>query len=346
MIQSVVALVLVMNAGASCIHVVYDDPFLSGVMALEKSPTGNCNLLEYWLFGRTLQSADFRGLRLGLPRAAHAVVNRLHKLWVREASVSSAPRNDEQRAPKVARKQVPTAARIVTVVVCVLLGWHFLATYTWNAAPNAIRAAIGQETLQAWMIPMFGQSWAVFAPNPGSVNQSLEVRAVIDGEEMTEWYSLTDRSTREDVRLHPIPSRMYLNDYILANRYYDSAQAIPVEVRNLAGEEFVGEEWWNLLENRMLEASGARADKHVSSFVLYERTVLGLAAEAAVARWGGDVSMVQVRVVKTSVVPFAQRGTDFQPKVTSFTDGWRSPLRVDGIDAGVFTDMFEEKGTR
>lgn len=265
---------------------------------------------------------------------------------VGESGVNSVPPNDEHDSLTVVNKQVPMVARVAVVVVCALLGWHFLATYTWNAAPNAVRAAIGQETLQAWMIPMFGQSWAVFAPNPGSVNQSLEVRAVIDGEETTEWYSLTDRATREDVKLHPVPSRMYLNDYILANRYYDAALAIPVEVRDLAGKEFVGEEWWSQLESTMLEASGVEPDKRISDFVLYERTVLGLVTEAAVARWGEGVRMVQVRVVKTPVVPFAQRGTDFETEVTSFTDGWRSPLRVDGIDTGVFTSLFADEDAR
>lgn len=260
--------------------------------------------------------------------------------------MDSAPQNDRRDSSRVATKHVPLAARILTIAVCLLLGWHFLATYTWNAAPNAVRAAIGQETLQAWMIPMFGQSWAVFAPNPGSVNQSLEVRAVVDGGERTEWYSLTDRSARKDVQGHPIPSRMYLNDFILANRYYDAALEIPVEVRDLAGKELAGDAWWNELESTMLDASGVEVDDRISEFVLYERAVLGLVTEAAVALWGEDVSMVQVRVVKTPVVPFSQRGTDFETEVTSFTDGWRSPLRVGAIDTGVFTRMFAEGGTR
>ena len=237
---------------------------------------------------------------------------------------------------------VPLAARILTICVCALLAWHFLATYTWNAAPNAVRAAIGQQALESWMIPMFGQSWSVFAPNPGSVNQNLEVRAVLDGDITTDWYSLTDRSTRKDVQGHLIPSRMYLNDYILANRYYDAALAIPVEIRDIAGEERAEGDWWVVLEGAMLEASGVEADTRISEFVLYERTVLGLVTEAAIGRWGEDVSMVQVRVVKTPVVPFEQRATDTQMDSTSFTDGWRAPLRVEGIDLAIFARMFAE----
>lgn len=256
----------------------------------------------------------------------------------------------ETHAPPSARESeqasIPLAPRILVILVCALLGWHFLATYIWNATPNAVRAAIGQETLQSWMIPMFGQSWSVFAPNPGSVNQSLEVRAMIDDSVTTEWYSLTDRSTHEDVQGHLIPSRMYLNDYILANRYYDAALAIPVEVRDVAGEEQTGVEWWTDLEDDMLAASGVETDTRVSEFVLYERTVLGLVTEAAIGRWGEGVSMVQVRIVKTPVVPFEQRMTDVQTEVTSFTDGWRAPLRVEGITTATFTRMFAETGAR
>lgn len=96
----------------------------------------------------------------------------------------------------------------------------------------------------------------------------------------------------------------------------------------------------------MLEASDVEADNRISDFILYERTVLGLATEAAIGRWGEGVSMVQVRVVKTPVVPFEQRMTDTVTEATSFTDGWRLPLRVEGIDTTVFTRMFAEDRDR
>jgi len=250
-------------------------------------------------------------------------------------------------AQSAKRKPIPVAARIMAVIVLLVLAWHFLATYTWNASPNATRQAIGDSALTAYMIPMFGQSWSVFAPNPGSVNQSLDVRAVVskDGKETTtDWYSLTERSATEDIQLHPVPSRMYLNDFILANRYYDSALAIESSVRDKAGESYLGKDWADTLQHTMLSALKVDASPAVTTYMDYERTVIGLGTEVAVARWGDDVKRVQVRVLKTPVTPFAQRNDNVTPDVSYFVDGWRAPTRVPGIDTAVFRAMFRAGG--
>ena len=68
--------------------------------------------------------------------------------------------------------------------------------------------------------------------------------------------------------------------------------------------------------------------------------MLGLASEVAVARWGSDVEQVQVRVLKTPVVPFAQRNDKVTTEVSYFVDGWRPVTRVRGIDTAVFESMF------
>lgn len=245
------------------------------------------------------------------------------------------------------KQRFPLAAKIFAVAVCLVLAWHFLATYTWNASPNATREAIGDKALTAYMIPLFGQSWSVFAPNPGSTNQSLEVRALVDKdgvETETEWFSLTEFSTERDVQLHPIPSRMYLNNYILADRYFDSAMAIPENIRDVAGRDYFGDSWGDPLRNDLLAAMGTTESANVDNFVNYELTVLGLVSEVAIARWGDDVTKVQVRIVKTPVVPFAERHTDATTESTYFVDGWRTPVRIPGLDTAVFQAKFSEGG--
>jgi len=250
-------------------------------------------------------------------------------------------------ARSAGRKTIPVAARIMAVVVLLVLAWHFLATYTWNASPNATRKAIGDSALTAYMIPMFGQSWSVFAPNPGSVNQSLDVRAVVskDGKETTTgWYSLTHRAATQDIQLHPIPSRMYLNDFILANRYYDSALAIESSARDTAGASYLGKDWPSTLQHTMLGALKVETSPAVSTFMDYERTVVGLASEVALARWGDHVTRVEVRVLKKPVVPFAQRNDKVTPETSYFVDGWRAVTPVPGTDTAVFRAMFRAGG--
>lgn len=244
-------------------------------------------------------------------------------------------------------KAPPVAARVLAVAVVLVLAWHFLATYTWNASPNATRATITQPVLSAYMIPMFGQSWSVFAPNPGSVNQSLDVRAIVtkDGKNSTtQWYSLTERSAAQDVQLHPIPARTYLNDFILANRYYDSFLAIDEKARDRAGDEYLGANWPTKLQKDLLAGLDQSTSPVVNAYIEYERTVLGLASEVALARWGSGVSKVQVRVLKQPVVPFSQRNDNVTTKTSFFIDGWREPVRVPGLNRSVFKAMFTARG--
>ncbi|MCU1404077.1 MAG: hypothetical protein JWQ43_380 [Glaciihabitans sp.] len=245
--------------------------------------------------------------------------------------------------------RVTGGARLLVIAVCLVLGWHFLATYTWNATANATREVIGQETLNSYMLPMFGQSWSVFAPNPGSVNQSLEVRAQVtsgDVTSTTEWYSLTDRAAREDIQLHLIPSRMYLNDFILANRYYDAFMAIDVEARDTAGSSYVTDTWPDQLQGDLLAKLNVDSSAAVDTFIKYERSTVNLASEVAHARWGDGVTAVQVRVLKTPVVPFAERNTNASTTVSYFVDGWRFPTYVDELDQGTFESIFSLGATQ
>lgn len=250
----------------------------------------------------------------------------------------------------VERKRRPLAARMVVIALCLILAWHFLATYTWSAAPNAVRAAIGQQTLKSYMIPMFGQSWAVFAPNPGSVNQNLGVRAMVktaDGTTtQTGWVSLTDHSTTEGIRFHPVPSRLYLNDFILANRYYDSAMAINEKTRDIAGRSYANKDWPDSLRSDFLAAIDQKDNPTIDSFIEYEKTVNALVSAVARAHWGDDVVQVQVRVLKTPVVPFAQRNEDVKPETTFFVDGWRTVDSGAGIDPDIFTSWYAKGAAR
>ncbi|RFA18977.1 hypothetical protein B7R25_13420 [Subtercola boreus] len=232
------------------------------------------------------------------------------------------------------------------ILVVLLLGWHFFLTYTWGTSSIALRELIGTNLLNSYMTPMFQQGWAVFAPNPGSTNSSLEVRALLpaagaDQPVATDWFSITGADTEQFVRNHAAPSRMYLNNYILGDRFHGAFLAMNPNVRELVGNDYYGEGWLDRLRADLTK----QPDPWAANYLEYEGSVTGLATAIARARWGDDITAVQVRTVSTPAVPFDQRLQS--PPVTEqpsyFIEGWRSPLDVPGLDTSAIADFYGTK---
>jgi hypothetical protein len=228
------------------------------------------------------------------------------------------------------------------LLVVVVLGFHFFLTYAWNTSATSLRALVGNDFLTAYMTPMFTQGWAVFAPNPGSTNVSLEVRALepASGDaaaKATPWFSITERDTERFVRYHPAPSRMYLNNYILGDRFHGAFLALNAKTRDLVGNDYFGADWLGRLRDDLSSTS----DPWVANYIEYEQTVTGLATAVARARWGEGITGVQVRTVSTVAVPFEQRfdaGVKEQPSY--FIEGWRQPLTVSRLDAAPIDSFY------
>jgi hypothetical protein len=238
------------------------------------------------------------------------------------------------------------APRIFAGTVVVVLAWHFLMTFTWSAAPNAVREIIGQNVLTSYMVPLFQQGWAVFAPNPGASNVSFEVRALLpstDGGDpvQTDWFSITARDHQDAILHHPVPSRLYLNSYILGDRWHGAFLGMNADVRELVGKDYYGADWLDRIQADLLSGMKETSDPAVSTYIEYEKTATGLATAVARAQWGDDITGVQLRVVTTPVVPFTQRlDPNAQVQTTTFTEGWREPLDVSGLDASVIDGLY------
>ncbi|GAA3876302.1 hypothetical protein GCM10022381_18670 [Leifsonia kafniensis] len=242
--------------------------------------------------------------------------------------------------------QRTVASRVFACALVLVLGGHFVMTFAWNSAPNAIRALIGQNVLTAYMTPVFIQGWAVFAPNPAASNVSLEVRGLlpgVDGGEDTEseWFSITAHDNAAAILHNPVPSRMYLSNYILGDRFHAAFLQLNPDVRELVGGDFYGDGWLDRVKIALLSGMKVDSDVNVTQYVEYEQTVTGLATAIARARWGNEITGVQVKVVTTPVIPFAQR---HDPTATTqpayFIEGWRSPLEVPGLDESVIVSMY------
>lgn len=89
--------------------------------------------------------------------------------------------------PQPPTKRATILKRIAVLGAILFTGWHLFATFLWIAPHSELRNIIPGDALSEYMIPMFGQSWSVFAPEPINGDHYFDVRAVIEenGEEVT-----------------------------------------------------------------------------------------------------------------------------------------------------------------
>ncbi|HEY0248625.1 MAG TPA: DUF5819 family protein [Gryllotalpicola sp.] len=222
--------------------------------------------------------------------------------------------------------------------MALFLCWHFIATYAWNSAPNALRDVITPRALDAYMVPFFQQNWSVFAPDPVSANLSLDVRARVGADtKPTEWYTVTDADIRRGVLHELVPSRDYLDNFALVDGFYGAFRGLPQSAQSVVGADYTGA--WVAQITAKLTGDGVTTQL-AQSYSRYEQTAYRLASAVAGARWGDHVSAVQVRLRSMPVRAFEQRERGPSTTYSYFTDGWRTPLSVDDIDAGVIRRLY------
>lgn len=98
------------------------------------------------------------------------------------------------------RRVAAPAAAAVLVLAAVHAGMTVLYVAEDYPLEPGHRRQVGE-----WMRPHFPQDWAIFAPDPVSVNRNLEVR-VHSGGGVGEWIDLTEES-QDAHRGDPVPSR-------------------------------------------------------------------------------------------------------------------------------------------
>ncbi|GAB3598324.1 DUF5819 family protein [Microbacterium tumbae] len=256
------------------------------------------------------------------------------------------PENQEitlAAAAVVAVRPKPTWwVRLIAVAACLLTLWHVFASFLWIAPYSALREVPTQDALTAYMIPMFGQSWSVFAPEPINGDYHFNVRAVIevDGEEVeTGWVSATDVELSM-IRYNLFPPRAGVQSSEVASgqmNAYNKLNADQQAVVALDFDEGDGEAWmersFDNLEGEGPSTAAYMAEEHLST---------AYATQVAYAIWGDDVVKVQYRVSRQNVVPFAERNDpDAQrPEPTFSTTGWRLPIEEEGQSREAFRDVF------
>lgn len=256
-----------------------------------------------------------------------------------------------QSDDSVASRPRPTWwVKLIAFAACLLTLWHVGASFLWIAPYSALREIPTQNVLASYMLPLFGQSWSVFAPEPINGDYHFNVRAVIekDGEETeTGWVSATDVELSM-IRYNLFPPRAGIQSSEVASKQMNAYNDLNGEQQAVAALDFAEDGWedWMVRSFDKLEGSD---NPDTTEYMAAEHLATAYATQVAYAIWGADaVVKVQYRVSRQNVVPFAERNNPNaqRPDPTFSTTGWRLPIEEKGQSRADFADVFRAQFER
>ncbi|WP_181276367.1 DUF5819 family protein [Brevibacterium oceani] len=249
---------------------------------------------------------------------------------------------DETTTETEARRR-PVVRRTLMVIAVAVTGFHLFATFLWIAPSSALREAVPGELLSKYMIPLWGQSWSVFAPEPINGDYYFDVRAVIDtggGEEVTEWVRATDVESDHST-YRPFPPRSAGLGIGVASDLKGSWDDLPADQKAIVKlSYFKGGDSVKRLRAKLDEYDDP--DGAVGGYLDSEHVAAAYATQVARAVWGEDVPRVQFQAVRQNVVPFAQRNDKDakRPKLQPVPVGWRALVVEDDQSEEEFAKYF------
>lgn len=245
--------------------------------------------------------------------------------------------------------------RGVALVAVLLTGWHLFASFLWISPPSELRALVPGDLLSSYMLPWYGQSWSVFAPEPINGDYRLRVRAVVDRGtdasgapvlEVTDWVDAT--------AIELSMSRYSLFPPRAAGLATQQASALLNAWTELTDEQQQavtlasdpGDDWPDRMRDELIALGGGAS---VDDYIAQERSTAAYATQVALAVWGDSaVSQVQFEVSRQNVVPFEQRNDPDaeRPDPQIASTGWRAPIVLPGQSTAPFREVFFDAARR
>ncbi|MGO1399135.1 MAG: DUF5819 family protein [Brevibacterium yomogidense] len=226
------------------------------------------------------------------------------------------------------------------VVALVMTAWHVAASFLWIAPAGPARDAVPGDALRSYMLPLYGQSWSVFAPAPINGDHRLDIRAVVveNGEErVTDWVRATDVeiSLSRHNLFPPRAANLAINVSSAHQSAYDDLND---DHEAVVAVDYVQDEWQPRLEEDLESDDDGAVDPYLEA----EEELTAYATQVAYAVWGENVARVQFQTTRQNVVPFAERNEpDAQkPPLQVVNTGWRGLVERDGQSREQFADYF------
>lgn len=189
------------------------------------------------------------------------------------------------------------------------------------------------------MIPWYGQSWSVFAPEPINGDYRLKVRAQLVDGTVTEWVSATD--AEQSLSHHNLfPPRAANLGVKQASLLKAAWGKLSPEQQQIAELNYFKEDNWL---GRMREDMAAIGDDPaVASYIAQERFACAYATQVARTMWGDEVGKVQYSVSRQNVIPFAERNDPDaeRPLEQVVPTGWRGLIAFNDQSERHFSEVF------
>lgn len=227
-------------------------------------------------------------------------------------------------------------------LAAVFTAWHIFASFLWIAPYSPLREVVPGNMLSSYMIPMFGQSWSVFAPEPINGDYKFKVRAIIDsdGETVT-----TDWIDATEVEISMIQYKLFtpragIQSSEVSSQVKGAFDKLTDDHKVIAGLNYFKDDWSNRLEEKMKSYG---SPKLVDEYIEKEQQALAYATQVAYAMWGEkNVIQVQFQASRQNVIPFAKRHDPEaeRPNVKIAETGWRGPIVRDGQNNKNFEKIF------
>lgn len=226
------------------------------------------------------------------------------------------------------------------VVALVMTAWHVAASFLWIAPAGPARDAVPGDALRSYMLPLYGQSWSVFAPAPINGDHRLDIRAVVveNGEErVTDWVRATDVeiSLSRHNLFPPRAANLAINVSSAHQSAYDDLND---DHEAVVAVDYVQDEWQPRLEEDLESDDDGAVDPYLEA----EEELTAYATQVAYAVWGENVARVQFQTTRQNVVPFAERNEpDAQkPPLQVVNTGWRGLIERDDQSREQFAYYF------
>lgn len=250
-----------------------------------------------------------------------------------------------------AQTKKPLVRRIVIIIAAAFAAWHIFATFLWIAPPSGLRQIVPGTILHDYMIPLQGQSWSVFAPEPINGDHRLEVRAIVVSQggdaRTTEWVDATEAELSM-AKHNLFPPRGAIQSTELASRFKGAYDDLNADQRKIVALGYYKGAHWR---QRMITKIKSYGDGDpVANYLTVDREVNAYATQVAYAVWGDGVVHVQFAVSRQNVIPFAQRNNPDakRPALQKAPTGWRGVVEEPGQSRENFGKAFrralEESG--
>lgn len=244
---------------------------------------------------------------------------------------------------QLAQTKKPLVRRIVIIIAAAFAAWHIFATFLWIAPPSGLRQIVPGTILHDYMIPLQGQSWSVFAPEPINGDHRLEVRAIVVSKgadaRTTEWVDATAAELSMSQH-HLFPPRAAIQSAEMASRFKGAYDDLSADQRKIVALGYYkGADWRTRMTDKIKSYGDGKA---VTDYLAVDREVNAYATQVAYAVWGDDVVYVQFAISRQNVIPFAQRNDPDakRPALQKAPTGWRGVIEEPGQSRENFGKTF------